>query len=64
MVAVKIPLIANIPPVKVIGPAMVVDPPIVISAVLVDLPMIRLDKALPKFQPDVLNALVKLSKID
>ena len=47
-----------------IGPATVVALASVTLAVLVDFPTIKLDKALPKFQPNVLNALVKLSPTD
>ena len=36
----------------------------VMLAALLDLPITKLAKVLPKFQPDVLNALVKLLSLD
>ena len=63
-VAVSAALIARSPPWIVTGPAIVVKPARVISAVLVDLPMVRPPRVEPKFQPDVKNAALKLSATD
>ena len=64
LLVLKLLLSVTAPPKIEIGPAKVVALASVMVAVLVDLPMIKLDKVLPKFQPDVLNALVKLSPAD
>ena len=57
-------LIEIFPPKRAIGPAKVVVLAIVMLAVLVDLPMVKPDNVLPKFQPDVLKELLKLVPAD